>query len=210
MSSYQYITHCGDKTVIRSSYLHNEIFYTGNMNLYIESEPMAICSIMLPCCDGGVGHPSGHSSSVGTGTRRPEASTRAASAAASAETSTTPSTTATPKTTTSTTFTVALVNWKKKTGWCLLHDDNRIWKYFSFTSHLCRNSIGHWRLTYKGPVMRCFDFTHPYHHHIYHHYGPHTETEKNEVEICNGNRKRHTKTKSPLSQMINRLRSVLI
>ena len=177
-------------------------------HLYIESEPIAICSIMLPCCDGSVCHSSGHASSVGAGSRRPEASTWAASSAASAETPTTPSTTTTPKTTTSTTFTVALVNWK--TGWYLLHDDNRTWKYFSFTSHLWRNSIGHWRFTYKGPVMQSFDFTHPYRHHIYHHYGPHTETEKNEVEICNGNRKRHTKTKSPLSQIINCLRSVLI
>ena len=32
MSSYQYKkSHCGDKTVIRSSYLHNGISYTGNM-----------------------------------------------------------------------------------------------------------------------------------------------------------------------------------
>ena len=30
MSSYQYRkSHCGDKTVVRSSYLHNGIFYTG-------------------------------------------------------------------------------------------------------------------------------------------------------------------------------------
>ena len=32
MSSYQYRkSHCGDKTVVRSSYLHNGIFYTGKM-----------------------------------------------------------------------------------------------------------------------------------------------------------------------------------
>ena len=32
MSSYQYRkSHCGDKTVVRSSYLHNGISYTGNM-----------------------------------------------------------------------------------------------------------------------------------------------------------------------------------
>ena len=32
MSSYQYRkSHCGDKTVVRSSYLHNEISYTGKM-----------------------------------------------------------------------------------------------------------------------------------------------------------------------------------
>ena len=30
MSSYQYRkSHCGDKTVVRSSYLHNGISYTG-------------------------------------------------------------------------------------------------------------------------------------------------------------------------------------
>ena len=35
MSSCQYRkSHCGDKTVIRSSYLHNGIFYTGKMSLY--------------------------------------------------------------------------------------------------------------------------------------------------------------------------------
>ena len=32
MSSYQYMkSHCGDKTVVRSSYLHNGISYTGKM-----------------------------------------------------------------------------------------------------------------------------------------------------------------------------------
>ena len=32
MSSYQYRkSHCGDKTVVRSSYLHNGIFYTGKI-----------------------------------------------------------------------------------------------------------------------------------------------------------------------------------
>ena len=32
MSSYQYrISHCGDKTVVRSSYLHNGISYTGKI-----------------------------------------------------------------------------------------------------------------------------------------------------------------------------------
>ena len=32
MSSYQYRkSHCGDKTVIRSSYLHNGISYTGKV-----------------------------------------------------------------------------------------------------------------------------------------------------------------------------------
>ena len=33
MSSYQYSkSHCGDKTVVRSSYLHNGISYTGKMS----------------------------------------------------------------------------------------------------------------------------------------------------------------------------------
>ena len=33
MSSYQYgKSHCGDKTVVRSSYLHNGISYTGKMS----------------------------------------------------------------------------------------------------------------------------------------------------------------------------------
>ena len=33
MSSYQYRkSHCGDKTVVRSSYLHNVISYTGKMS----------------------------------------------------------------------------------------------------------------------------------------------------------------------------------
>ena len=33
MSSYQYMNpHCGDKTIVRSSYLHNGISYTGKMS----------------------------------------------------------------------------------------------------------------------------------------------------------------------------------
>ena len=40
MSSYQYSkSHCGDKTVVRSSYIHNGISYTGKINLFIESGP---------------------------------------------------------------------------------------------------------------------------------------------------------------------------
>ena len=32
MTSYQYrISHCGDKTILRPSYLHNGISYTGKM-----------------------------------------------------------------------------------------------------------------------------------------------------------------------------------
>ena len=35
MSSYQYRkTHCGDKTVVKSSYIHNGISYAGKMSLY--------------------------------------------------------------------------------------------------------------------------------------------------------------------------------
>ena len=35
MSSYQYRkSHCGDKTVVRSSYLHNGISYTGKMTFF--------------------------------------------------------------------------------------------------------------------------------------------------------------------------------
>ena len=40
MSSYHYRnSHCGDKTVVRSSYIHNGISYTGKMTFYIESGP---------------------------------------------------------------------------------------------------------------------------------------------------------------------------
>ena len=35
MPSYRYRkSHCGDKTVVRSSYLHNGIFYTGKMTYF--------------------------------------------------------------------------------------------------------------------------------------------------------------------------------
>ena len=40
MSSYQYRkSHCGDKTVVRSSYLHNGISYTGKMSSLYQSGP---------------------------------------------------------------------------------------------------------------------------------------------------------------------------
>ena len=40
MSSYQYRkSDCGDKTTVRSSYLHNGITSTGKQHLYIESAP---------------------------------------------------------------------------------------------------------------------------------------------------------------------------
>ena len=43
MSSYQYrISHCGDKTVVRSSYLHNGISYTGKMASLNWTNPLAI------------------------------------------------------------------------------------------------------------------------------------------------------------------------
>ena len=41
MSSYQYRkSHCGDKTVVRSSYLHNGISYTGKMASFYWSRPL--------------------------------------------------------------------------------------------------------------------------------------------------------------------------
>ena len=40
MSSYQYRkSHCGDKTVVRSSYLHNGISYTGKMMSFYWIDP---------------------------------------------------------------------------------------------------------------------------------------------------------------------------
>ena len=43
MPSYQYRkSHCGDKTVVRSSYLHNEISYTGEMASLYWSSPQHI------------------------------------------------------------------------------------------------------------------------------------------------------------------------
>ena len=43
MSSYQHRkSHCGDKTILRPSYLHNMISYIGNMTPYIESGPRSI------------------------------------------------------------------------------------------------------------------------------------------------------------------------
>ena len=50
MSSYQYgKSHCGDKTVVRSSYLHNGISYTGKMtSLYWFSPLISISRWILP------------------------------------------------------------------------------------------------------------------------------------------------------------------
>ena len=44
ISSYQYRkSHCGDKTVVRSSYLHNGISYTGKMTSLYWFSPLASC-----------------------------------------------------------------------------------------------------------------------------------------------------------------------
>ena len=44
-SSYQYRkSHCGDKTVVRSSYLHNEISYTGKMASFYWISPQIYSS----------------------------------------------------------------------------------------------------------------------------------------------------------------------
>ena len=53
MSSYQYRkSHCGDKTVVRSSYLHNGISYTGKMSsLYWIRAQYAASEWMLYICE---------------------------------------------------------------------------------------------------------------------------------------------------------------
>ena len=50
MSSYQYRkSYCGDKTVVRSSYLHNGISYTGKISLYwIRAQP-SMRNISMTC-----------------------------------------------------------------------------------------------------------------------------------------------------------------
>ena len=51
MSSYQYRkSHCGDKTVVRSSYLHNGISYTGKMSslYWIGAQGFNTSSASLP------------------------------------------------------------------------------------------------------------------------------------------------------------------
>ena len=60
MTSYQYRkSHCGDKTVVRSSYLHNGISYTGTMTcfywispqiaktLWLDMDPTILCRIPI-------------------------------------------------------------------------------------------------------------------------------------------------------------------
>ena len=56
MSSFQYRkSHCGDKTVVRSSYLHNGIFYTGKMtSLYWFGPPGYIDGLLQDCRISGV------------------------------------------------------------------------------------------------------------------------------------------------------------
>ena len=56
MSSYQYRkSHCGDQTVVRSSYLHNGISYTGNttslywMRAQIYSALSCVCHLRPQC-----------------------------------------------------------------------------------------------------------------------------------------------------------------
>ena len=45
MSSYQYRkSHCGDKMVVRSSYLHNGISYTGKMTFLYWFDPQNACN----------------------------------------------------------------------------------------------------------------------------------------------------------------------
>ena len=56
MSSYQYKeSHCGDKTVVRSSYLHNGISYTGKMEYLYWINPQLVTSPsllhMMVCTD---------------------------------------------------------------------------------------------------------------------------------------------------------------
>ena len=49
MSSYQYRkSHCGDKTVVRSSYLHNGISYTGKMSSLYWIRPWCPCIMIIP------------------------------------------------------------------------------------------------------------------------------------------------------------------
>ena len=37
--TYQFKSHCGDQTIVRSSYLHNEIFYTDTMASWYWTNP---------------------------------------------------------------------------------------------------------------------------------------------------------------------------
>ena len=49
MLSYQYRkSHCGDKTVVRSSYLHNRISYTGKMTSLYWNAPLVSNDVYLP------------------------------------------------------------------------------------------------------------------------------------------------------------------
>ena len=51
MTSYQYReSHCGDKTILRPSYLHNEISYTGKMTSLYWIRALEFCSLFLKWC----------------------------------------------------------------------------------------------------------------------------------------------------------------
>ena len=57
MLSYQYWkSHCGDKTVVRSSYLHNGISHTGKISLYWIRALVVILGMSLDCHWGRVTH----------------------------------------------------------------------------------------------------------------------------------------------------------
>ena len=52
MSSYQYRkSHCGDKMVVRSSYLHNGISYTGKMSSLYWIRAQRVFAICVVACD---------------------------------------------------------------------------------------------------------------------------------------------------------------
>ena len=54
MSSYQYRrSHCGDKTILRPSYLHNGISYTGKMSslYWIGAQVLLIYGMAVLCID---------------------------------------------------------------------------------------------------------------------------------------------------------------
>ena len=49
MTSYQYRkSQCGDKTVVRSSYLHNGISYTGKMSSLYWTSPLGVLDFWIP------------------------------------------------------------------------------------------------------------------------------------------------------------------
>ena len=47
MPSYQYRkSHCGDKTILRPSYLHNRFSYTGKMAFFILNQGPSVCEML--------------------------------------------------------------------------------------------------------------------------------------------------------------------